>query len=147
MAVNTKMKKLLLTLLLVGLFTLDISAEEYSSQTDITLTYNVEPTYSVKIPKSLDISNNETVLNYYVSGDIYADQKLQVLFDSQTEIKNALDSCVLTISQEKSIWTQNELSKTYVSCAAHITHSKLKSGTYIGTLNVSISLLGGTQWI
>ncbi|MDO5332260.1 MAG: hypothetical protein Q4E99_06225 [Bacillota bacterium] len=139
------MKKILITILIIGLITFNINAEEYVGETDILLTYKIEPTYSIKIPKSLDISNNETTFNYYVLGDIYADQTLNILFDSKVEIKDKTNTYEASISQNKTTWTQSELSNNYVSSAVSISHNKLKAGNYIGILNVAISLLGGTR--
>lgn len=139
------MKKILITILLLGFITLNINAEEYVGETNISLSYKIEPTYSIKIPKTLDVSNNVTTFNYYVFGDIYADQILNIQFDSTVEIKNKTNTYEASISQDKTMWAQNEINNTYVSSTVTINHDKLKAGSYVGILNVAISLLGGTQ--
>lgn len=137
------MKKLLISLLLINLFSVGVMAETYTGSHSISLGFSVEPTYSVKIPKSLNISENTTSFNYYVSGDIYADQKLKIDYDSVVNISSKNKSCPVYISLSKSEFTQNELSKEYISYVGSINHSKLESGEYTGRLNVVISLVGG----
>ena len=137
------MKKLLITLLLINIFTLNINAETYEENYSISLSYNVEPTYSVKIPKKIDVSNNNTVFEYYVCGDIYADQILQVKFDEQTTISNSKQTINVYITQEKSNFVMSELSNNYNKYTALITHNDLSTGNWSGQLNVVISLIGG----
>ena len=137
------MKKLLITLLLINIFTLNINAETYEENYSISLSYSVEPTYSVKIPKKIDVSNNNTVFEYYVCGDIYADQILQVKFDEQTIISNSKQTINVYITQEKSNFVMSELSNNYNKYTALITHNDLSTGNWSGQLNVVISLIGG----
>lgn len=139
------MKKLLISILLVSLFASNAYAETYSGNFSISLSYNKQPTYAVKIPRTIDVSNNTTSFNYYVSGDIYADQSLQVLFDSNTTLYSQNNTCNIQISQAKSIFKQDELTKDYVKYDAVITHQKLTSGSWTGELNMVISLIGGAQ--
>ena len=137
------MKKLLITLLLINIFTPNINAETYEENYSISLSYSVEPTYSVKIPKKIDVSNNNTVFEYYVCGDIYADQILQVKFDEQTTISNSKQTINVYITQEKSNFVMSELSNNYNKYTALITHNDLSTGNWSGQLNVVISLIGG----
>ena len=137
------MKKLFISLLLINILSFQINAETYTGSTSISLTYDIEPTYSVKIPKTIDISSNTTHFQYYISGDIYADQTLQVLFDKQTTIYNANSSYKVSISQSKTIFYANELTTAYKSYDASISHESLTPGKWFGTLNVVISLIGG----
>ena len=123
----------------------NVNAENYSNEFSISLSYDKQPTYSVKIPKTIDVSNNATYFNYYVSGDIYADQILQVLFDSTTTIYSLDDTCNVQVSQNKTSYSQSELTSTYSQCEALITHQKLSAGNWIGELNVVISLVGAAQ--
>lgn len=134
------MKKVFVILLLISLISFNTYGETYNGKTSIELSYTEEPTYSVKIPESLDITNNETYFDYYLSGDIYADQNLQILFDSQTNITNGIDSYVVNITQDKNTYTHEDLSN---ECTSRVTiiHDELHSGNYTGELNVSISLL------
>lgn len=136
------MKKLLLTILLINTFILNIDAESYNANYSISLSYNLAPTYSVKIPKTLDISNNNTSFNYYVCGDIYADSVLQVKFDEEVTITNSNTSKKAYISQNKTNFKQNELTSDYAQYSASITHDNLSSGKWQGQLNVVISLIG-----
>ena len=122
---------------------LKVNAETYSNDFSISLTYDIQPTYSVKIPKTLDVSNNQTQFTYYVCGDIYADQTLQVQFAKQTTIYYDSQTCNLNISQEKTVFLPNELSKNYASYQATISHEKLSPGSWYGELSLVISLIGG----
>lgn len=137
------MKKLLLSLLLINIFALEVSAETYTGSASISLSYDIEPTYSVKVPKVVDVSNETTTFSYYVSGDIYADQTLQVLFDEQTTIYSSNSSCKVYISQDKTEFPYNQLSTSYGQHTCIITHDKLDSGKWYGSLNLVISLIGG----
>lgn len=137
------MKKLLISLLLLNIFILDINAETYSNSYSISLSYNVYPTYKIKLPKTIDISDEETNFEYFVCGDIYADQTLEVLFDSQTQISSFDKTCNVYISQSKTNFTCNELTNSYTKYIGTITHEELSSGTWNGQLNVVISLIGG----
>lgn len=137
------MKKLIIITLLLSLLTQNISAETYTGSTSISLSYEDLPKYSVKIPKTIDVSKNQTSFNYYVSGDIYADQTLQVLFDDEVILYSANTTCKVYISQSKSIFEYSELSSDYITCSASISHDSLDSGKWTGQLNVVISLTGG----
>ena len=137
------MKKILLSLLLINIFALNVNADTYTGSTSISLSYDVEPTYSVKIPKIVNVSNNITTFSYYVNGDIYADQTLQVLFDKETTISNTNSSCKVYISQSKTDYAANELSDSYSQQQVQISHANLNSGKWFGKLNVVISLIGG----
>lgn len=137
------MKKILISLLLINLFMVNINAETYEADLSIPLSMNVKPSYCVKIPKTINISNNTTYFNYYVSGDIYADKYLQVLFDEQTTIYSKDSECIVYVSQNKTIFSANELTSSYSQCMACISHNNLESGNWRGTLNVVISLIGG----
>lgn len=137
------MKKILLSLLLINIFALNVNADTYTGSTSISLSYDIEPTYSVKIPKVVNVSNNITTFSYYVNGDIYADQTLQVLFDKETTISNANSSCKVYISQSKTDYAANELNDSYCQQQVQISHANLDSGKWFGKLNVVISLIGG----
>ena len=137
------MKKILLSLLLINIFALNVNADTYTGSTSISLSYDIKPTYSVKIPKTVNVSNNITTFSYYVNGDIYADQTLQVIFDKETTISNANSSCKVYISQSKTDYAANELNDSYCQQQVQISHANLDSGKWFGKLNVVISLIGG----
>lgn len=120
-----------------------VNAETYTGNHSISLSYSYLPSYSVKIPKKINISNNTTYFNYYVSGDIYYDSSLQVIFDPQTNIYNNDSSKKVYCSQEKTLWSYDELSNSYSQSSACLTHDNLETGIWHGELNVVISLVGG----
>ena len=137
------MKKFFLLLILINIFTININAETYCGNMSISLKYTSLPKYSVKIPKNIDVTNNTTSFNYYVSGDIYADQTLQVLFDNQTALYSLDNSCKVYISQSKAYFNANELGNKYSTYTCLLTHCDLDPGIWTGQLNVVISLAGG----
>lgn len=120
-----------------------VNAETYTGDYSISLTYDYLPSYSVKIPKKLNIANNITYFDYYVSGDIYYNSCLQVSFDEETNIYSDNKYAKVYINQDKTLWRQDELSNTYQKYSACISHKDLDSGLWHGELNVVISLVGG----
>lgn len=137
------MKKLFISLLLISLFATTINAETYTCNYSISLSMNVEPTYSVKFPKCIDVSNNVTYFNYLVCGDIYADQILEIDFDKETKIYSSNRYCSVYISPDKTVFTSNELNSNYDSYGVTLTHGELEAGKYTGKITVVISLVGG----
>jgi len=139
------MKKLLLSLLLLNIFASSINGDTYTGSYSMILTANKVPEYVIKIPTKVDITNNETTINYSVMGDIYANQTLNIVFDDTTTITNGKQNVTLNIAQEKSTFNYNELTNSLITYTATITHNKLTSGNWTGRLNLVISLIGGQQ--
>ena len=137
------MKKLLFSLFLINLFVSSVNAQTYTGNCSISLNAQVNPYYSIKIPKTINVQNNETTFEYYICGDIYADQTLKVKFDSETNLLNGNKSITAYISQSKNTFNQSELTNEYETYSITITHDKLSSGNWSGQLNVVISLIGG----
>ena len=132
------MKKILLSLLIFSLIEFDIYGETYT----IPLTYQVSPTYTVTVPKTVDISSNETSFNFSVSGDIYLDYKLEVLFQNNTTITNGINTVTVNVSQNKDTFTYIDLLNN-TSTSVNLSHQELNSGTWTGTLNILITLKEG----
>ena len=80
------MKKLLFSLFLINLFVSGVNAQTYTGNCSISLNAQVNPYYSIKIPKTINVQNNETTFEYYICGDIYADQTLKVEFDDGKKV-------------------------------------------------------------
>lgn len=139
------MKKILITIIALCLSYSKIYADEYNQQGtySIALSCTNSPSYSVKIPKSLDVSNNETVLNYFVKGDIYGDQILKVIFDSETTLTSHAKQETISVVQNKNTWECDELSNSYNQYEITLSHNQLSAGQWNGTLNVVISLQEG----
>jgi len=131
------MKKLLTTLLLFNLLAINISALETRT---ITFNYEVAPTYSILLPKKLDVSHETSILTYEVKGDIYGDQLLKIVFASNINLTNGSKTIVANINQDKDSYSYQELSNEYISSSIEIAHAKLSSGKWSGQLNVSIYL-------
>ena len=132
------MKKLLLSILIISLINFDTYGESYT----IPLNYSVSPTYIVSVPKSIDVSNNETSFNFSVSGDIYYDYLLEVSFASNTTITNGNYSSIVNVNQDKCLFNYDDLlNKTYGN--VYLSHDSLHSGTWSGELNLLITLKEG----
>ena len=139
------MKKLLLSLILINLFNTYIFADTYSATSSIVLNYQIDPSYKIKIPKQIDITEKQTSFNYYVQGDIYEDQTLNVTFDSEVTLESSNATFKAYISQEKITFTNSDLTNEYIGYCVNISHDDFKAGKYVGTLNVMISLIGGNN--
>ena len=137
------MKKLLIYLLLISSFIKTAYAETYEGNATISLSYSVSPSYTVKLPKKVNITNNTTCFKYSVSGDIYADQTLKILFDKQATIYCGNSNHKVNVVQEKSEWSYSQLTNSLIEYEVTITHTDLASGNWHGNLNVVISLIGG----
>lgn len=136
------MKKYLYILLLFLTMFVSTNAEEYSNEGSytISLTCEVAPSYCVKLPKSITVNENTTQLNFEVKGDLYNNQNLYVVFDSSTNLTYGTKTEIVTIQQNKTCWTNSELSNEYISNHITLSHNTLSAGNWSGTLNVSISL-------
>lgn len=132
-------------MILINLFSACIHADTYSANTSIVLSYQIEPSYKVKIPKEIDITDREVTFYYYVLGDIYADQFLNVSFDCEVILNSINNSFKAYVSQEKEYFSSLELSNDYSSYLAYIRHDDIKAGNYTGNLNMVISLIGGND--
>ena len=139
------MKKLLYSLLLINLLFVKAYGDDFNSDGDYTINLNYikAPSYTVKIPRIVNVTNENTTMNFYVKGDIYADQKLSVIFDSTTTLSSGNKTIPVNIVQTKNSWLCLELTDSFQSSSIVISHNKLSAGTWSGQLNVSISLQGG----
>lgn len=140
------MKKLLISLLLLSTFSNNIYALEYTGNFNISLSCDIKPSYSIKLPTSIDVVNNDTSFDYYVKADIQNNQVLKIVFDSYTTIKNSNNETInVDVMQNKNSWLCSELSNTYQKYAITLNHEALPAGTWSGDLNIMITLTGGTQ--
>ena len=136
------MKKIILSLLLCFLFINNINGETITHISDntISLSYDIAPTYSVILPTTIDITNNKSEFNFTVSGDIYADTYLEIIFDQCTYISSEKDNIKVTINQAKTNFTYEELSNSNINSSITLNHNDLKAGNYQGYLNLTITL-------
>ena len=139
------MKKLLFSLLLLNILTVHVHGQDYTDDGDysISLNYTRAPSYTVKLPQVVDVSNENTIMTFYVKGDIYGDQSLRVIFDHSAILSYNDETISLSVTQTKDSWSYNELSDSYTGSSISISHAKLRAGTWAGYLNVAISLQGG----
>ena len=123
-----------------------IYAQEISKEGtyQILLSYNNPPTYSVLLPTSVDISENNSSFNFSLKGQIYYDQSLHIDFDPVVQISNDYQNEEVYISQEKNTWDYDEIPSEFSKYRVTINHDDLKAGKYKGILNVLITLKGDT---
>ena len=138
------MKKIFLILFLSCLICFKVEAEDISEDGNYTISLHINnpPTYTVRLPQTIDVSSTSTVLTFYIRGDIYADQTLNVSFAKNVTLTDSINTVPVYITQDKSSWSYSELSGLYSSSTVVITHSQLNAGVWTGRLDVSISLLG-----
>lgn len=136
------MKKLFLSFLLANLLFIQLEAEE---EYVINIVYDKAPTYLIKLPKKVDVTDNETKLNYYVKADIYANQKLNVIFQEHATISDNHRTFDINVVQEKKTYTYEEISETYKKYSLTISHVTLPAGKFSGNLNVEINLEDSTS--
>jgi len=135
------MKKILLTILLIALSANKICAETYT----IPVSYNVAPTYTLRLPSRIDVSQQETQLVFYIKADIYMDQTLNVEFDQNTVIYSDHSSSNIEVCPYKYTFTSNDLSVSFNPFFINLSHNNLDVGTYSGYLNFEIYLQGGND--
>lgn len=138
------MKKIFIIIFLLNLFTIKIYAQDIDEDGDYDIDFNyvIEPSYSVKIPTNLNITNRHCHFDYYVKGDIYADQILHVDMQKYCTIESEKCEAIISIIQEKSEFTYDELTNDYTRFTAQINHDTLLSGIYRGELSIKIYLQG-----
>ena len=138
------MKKILISLLLLHMCIFRCLADNYDTDGDyiINLSSVHTPEYSVKIPRIINVENQNTYIHYAVRGDIYADQVLKVVFDETTTLSDGVRNVVINVEQSKNTWTSEELCDTYQDSSLTLSHTALKAGIWSGHLNVMISLQG-----
>ena len=136
------MKRIILSLLLCILFINGVNGETIThiSDSTISLSYDIAPTYSVILPNTIDISNNVSEFNFTVSGDIYADTYLEIIFNQSTYISSEKDNIEVTINQAKTNFTYDELNNSNINSSITLNHNDLKAGDYLGYLNLTITL-------
>ena len=138
------MKKLFIIFILLNLFTSNIYAQDIDEDGDydINFTYAILPTYSVKIPTNIDVSNRHSYFEYYVKGNIYADQKVHIDMQKYCTIESIKCNAIVSVDQEKDSFSYDELTNEYTRYAVYINHGDLSSGIYHGSLSIKSYLPG-----
>ena len=127
---------------MICLFNNQIYGDTYTSTHYISCLYNQEPSYNIKIPKSLDISENTTTFEYFVSGDLYANHSLNIIFEN-TVIKNTNDKTAnVTVVQDTTAIKAENINDTYVKYQCKLLHNTLTPGIWSGELKMVITLTG-----
>ena len=131
------MKKIIVFFLFFNLFVSSIKADE---NYNISLIYDKLPSYTIKIPTQIDITNNDVSLEYFVKGDIYANQILNVVFEKETYITDGKQNVKVNCAQNKTTYLDSELSDSYLKQEVMISHAYIPAGSFTGELNVEIYL-------
>lgn len=143
------MKKL--TILLVTLLTLmlpvGIAAEEVEVNNDsnIDLYANIESSYMVKLPRSVDVSANSVDVVIKAKGDIAADKQLNITATDSLQLADSKGRASVTVNVTKqgSPFLYDTLPAEYTDTAKvtfTLTHQTLAAGAYTGILPITISL-------
>lgn len=147
----------LLLALLLSLSPTAISAtDDYNEVTSdgdqtIELYALVTSSYTVKLPKSVDVSTSGTTFTIEVKGDIAADEQISISFDdcslSETSVKtgdDAHEDIELTVSADVETFTFDLIeADTYAEtgkATVTVTHDTIPAGDWSADLSVTISL-------
>ena len=153
------MKKILTILMLAALvlaspaniFADEATEQELSQESTggtVKLTASKASTYTVKLPKSVDVSANSATFTAYIKGDVDGAKKI-VIAEDKSNGTNVLENNAvtgrnvdLTISVDKSI-NGSDISSEYTSDGITITvsHAAIAAGTYTCDLPLTISLV------
>ena len=137
------MKKILL---LTNLLFIPLFLEPDTQDFEITFLCHKPPTYCVKLPTKLDITRRDTSFEYYVKGDIYGDQILNVEFEPECSINNFKNDYLVQVYVDKSTWSAIDLTTDYTSSTVRLSHDELPSGNYSGELCIKIYLQEGENY-
>ena len=114
---------------------------------DIALTATKASTYTVKLPKKLDVSSDETTFAIEALGDVDGDYELAFEESNAgsnvlTDLSGRIDALTLTVTVGDPI-AGKDIGATYNSEKASsmkIEHAGIKAGTWQGTLPIIIKL-------
>lgn len=148
-----KLVKAALVMICVSLFPLTAFAEDVEATTNgtqnVELYANVVSSYTVKLPRKVDVKNNETSFEIEIKGDIAGDEKLTVTVPESASLLetavNSHNSIALTVANEKNVFTYSDLKSDYVSggdgsSTVSITHSTIPAGNWSVNLPIVIAL-------
>ena len=145
---------LLMVIVPTGLFAEEVTVNstthnELTETGNVSLYANITSSYSVLVPKTVDVSNNEKTFSVFAKGDLDPTKQLQVNYQSGSYVLSnnaqidAHENVPLTISVSNNIFTVNDLSSVYNSdkyATFTISHGTLKAGAYTATLPIVISI-------
>lgn len=144
-------KYVLASLVCTALVPMSVCAEDtvVTSPTDetIQLTANKTSSYTVTLPKIVDISTNETKFNVKVKGDINSNETITVTMNdthlsetASTESKHEDVPVSVTFGDGKSFAYKAADIKDENIKQATLTHDTLPAGTWSGSLTVNIAV-------
>lgn len=118
---------------------------------NIELVANKTATYSVKIPKSVDVSDDEKTFEVLACGNISSDQKLCITFDDdncalvdQANVTNKQEDVEVSVEIDDGEFVFTELKATYAETNKKVTftvtHETISAGSYKAVLPITISL-------
>lgn len=128
--------------ILLGALAFQLLAKPINVQDNyiISLNYEKQPTYTVKIPKRINITNNECQFEYFYKGDIYANQELHICFPNIASISDGIRNIEIDVVQDNKVYTYTNLTSDYQSDIVTLSHDDLPAGNYTGELCVEIYL-------
>lgn len=109
-----------------------------------TVTKTVSSSYSVLIPKAIDLgSASSSNITVQAKGNIAPDKKLDITTDATVSMERANDdsySSDATVTLSGASWNSTALTDAYTSKTGTISFGETKAGSYTGTLNFTIAL-------
>jgi len=147
-----KIATLLFVSLLLVVLPANIFAEDQEVNTDttVTLTAAKVSTYTVKLPRSFDVSNNSSSFDVFVKGDISSDKELTITCTQNHSMADVVTgsnrTVALTVAVSNGTFGYSELPAAYSNVKASITisHDTIPAGSYSYNLPVAISLADAT---
>lgn len=126
-----------------------------ATEGEIILTASKASEYFIKLPKTLDISNNSTTFNIYARGDI--DGSMEIVFEEKKNNGNdnklvddagLKDDKVLTVTCSGAISADDLNPNNYEGAEGTtmtVSHDAIEAGSWSGTLPISIRLSSVTK--
>lgn len=137
----------LMVLLPVGVFADEQEVSVNSATVQLTATKG--STYKVKLPQTVDVSENSTTFNVYAKGDIATNQKISVsVGEGDHALKDVLEDSLkqmdISIDVSNGDFLFAKLGVTNYSledfATFTVTHETLSAGSYIYNLPIVIEL-------
>ncbi len=152
--VRSHMKKIL-TLLFVSLIMISLPLTVFAQEdtevsnaeeASVTLFANIASRYTVRLPASVDVSNESTVFYVQAKGSIAADRKLDITCSDTGHTlidETATRSYALSVNVDGGSFSADELTDMYqddLKAEFTVAHASLSAGNYRYNLPILISL-------
>ena len=119
--------------------------QEVNEDATVLLTATKLSTYTVKLPQSVDVSENSVSFDVLAKGDIIATKQLSISSGNSATLSDTYGraNVSVTVSKSGSAFTYDVLPANYDNTKKvtfTLTHATLGAGSYSGELPITISL-------